>query len=1145
MYIGNNPLKVHPKQIGGSLIKIDGEGFYKISNYDQMRPFFMSIVSSTDLWMFISSTGGLSAGRKNPDQALFPYDTDDKISDNSEITGSKTILIIEKEGRSYLWEPFSDRYFGIYAIERNLYKSVNGDTILFEEINEDLKIRFQYRWSHAEKFGFIKHSIINNDGDLPVSVNVLDGIQNILPPGISKKFQSEKSNLVNAYKKSELIPEIGLGVYSLSSNIVDRPEPSESLKSTTVWSTGLQNCNFLISSIQLHHFRQGLGIKQETDVRAERGAYFLNKVIKLNKGGHQEWFLVAEVNQDAGKMAEIELLLKGKENISEILKENIQNSSQNLQKIVRESDGIQLTADQLSCTRHISNVTFNVMRGGIFDNGYQIERDDLLTYIKCYNKPVAKKFDIFLNALPQKVSHDDLIAETIKLGDQDLLRLCFEYLPLYFSRRHGDPSRPWNTFSIETKTSSGDRILNYEGNWRDIFQNWEALSVSYPNFVESMITKFLNASTADGYNPYRITRNGIEWEMTDPDDPWSFIGYWGDHQIIYLLKLLELSDKYHPGILVSFLNQSFYSFANVPYRIKSHEEILKNPYDTIIFDFELNAQIQNRVTEIGSDGKLVWTNNGSIKKVNLLEKLLIPLLAKFSNFIPEGGIWLNTQRPEWNDANNALVGYGVSMVTLYYIRRYIVFLNNLIGLYDQKALTISIELKAWFEEISEIFQQDQLTPDRPMDGRVRSKIVDQLGAAKDNYNTKIYTGFTEKNGAIGVAAVQTFFNRSLQVIDHTIKINKRNDQLYHSYNLLSIGDSHSCDLNHLYEMLEGQVAVLSSGSLSAIDAVELLDAMKQSKLFRKDQYSYILYPNRELAKFHKKNTIPKDLAIKSLLIGNLIENQNESLIYKDVKGEYHFNKEIKNAKDIDIILSQLSKAGNHALVDMEGVLIKEIFESMFSHKSFTGRSGTFYGYEGLNSIYWHMVSKLLLAVQENIYRAYDKSADKKIIDRLIEHYYQIRAGIGYSKSPELYGAFPTDPYSHTPGNKGVQQPGMTGQVKEDILSRFGELGVRVNNGKIQFSSVLLRKSEFIASKTMITEMGFPQILAKDFIAFSFCNIPFLYRVRTEKEKIIIHYHGNKLVEIEGLILEKDISKEIFNRDPKIKMVEVYLSPNLD
>ena len=28
-----------------------------------------------------------------------------------------------------------------------------------------------------------------------------------------------------------------------------------------------------------------------------------------------------------------------------------------------------------------------------------------------------------------------------------------------------------------------------------------------------MICRFLNASTADGYNPYRITRAGIDWEV--------------------------------------------------------------------------------------------------------------------------------------------------------------------------------------------------------------------------------------------------------------------------------------------------------------------------------------------------------------------------------------------------------------------------------------------------------------------------------------------------------------------------------------------------------------------------------------------------------------------------------------------------------
>ncbi len=90
-------------------------------------------------------------------------------------------------------------------------------------------------------------------------------------------------------------------------------------------------------------------------------------------------------------------------------------------------------------------------------------------------------------------------------------------MPLTFSRRHGDPSRPWNQFSIEIKNEDGTPKSDFQGNWRDIFQNWEALSISYPGYIENIISKFVNASTPDGYNPYRTMRNGIDWEAPDPE----------------------------------------------------------------------------------------------------------------------------------------------------------------------------------------------------------------------------------------------------------------------------------------------------------------------------------------------------------------------------------------------------------------------------------------------------------------------------------------------------------------------------------------------------------------------------------------------------------------------------------------------------
>jgi hypothetical protein len=116
--------------------QIEGEKFFKIENQDKLRPFFMSIVSDSNHWMFISSNGGLSAGRKNAEFALFPYYTDDKITEFADITGSKSIFQIEHNNEVILWEPFSDRFNEKYKLKRNIYKNLYGNKIIFEEIKK-------------------------------------------------------------------------------------------------------------------------------------------------------------------------------------------------------------------------------------------------------------------------------------------------------------------------------------------------------------------------------------------------------------------------------------------------------------------------------------------------------------------------------------------------------------------------------------------------------------------------------------------------------------------------------------------------------------------------------------------------------------------------------------------------------------------------------------------------------------------------------------------------------------------------------------------------------------------------------------------------------------------------------------------------
>jgi len=139
-------------------IETRGDRYFKILDCDALRPFFMSIVSDSDHWMFISSNGGLSAGRKNADHALFPYYTDDKITESAEITGSKSIFLVHHDGAQHIWEPFSSRYEGTHRTSRNLYKHIFGHKIIFEEINHDLQLTFQVEWNSSDKFGFVRKS---------------------------------------------------------------------------------------------------------------------------------------------------------------------------------------------------------------------------------------------------------------------------------------------------------------------------------------------------------------------------------------------------------------------------------------------------------------------------------------------------------------------------------------------------------------------------------------------------------------------------------------------------------------------------------------------------------------------------------------------------------------------------------------------------------------------------------------------------------------------------------------------------------------------------------------------------------------------------------------------------------------------------
>jgi hypothetical protein len=305
----------------------------------------------------------------------------------------------------------------------------------------------------------------------------------------------------------------------------------------------------------------------------------------------------------------------------------------------------------------------------------------------------------------------------------------------------------------------------------------------------------------------------------------------------------------------------------------------------------------------------------------------------------------------------------------------------------------------------------------------------------------------------------------------------------------------------------------------------------------------MLYADRPLSRFLEKNRIPAGAVEEIGLLRRMIAAKDERIVACDAEGCYRFNADFANVRDLDAQLDGLSSTYGDDVAAARASL-RALYETVFRHREFTGRSGSMFGFEGLGCIYWHMVSKLLLAVQENFFAALEGNATAEVCQRLGHLYYRVREGIGFNKTPAEYGAFPTDPYSHTPGHGGAQQPGMTGQVKEEVLSRFGELGLRVAGGEVRFDPSLLRAREFSAEARgfrFLDVAGQWQELTvpASGLAFTWCQVPIVYRLRNGRgSTLAITLQDGSTQTLPQASLPACLSADLFGRSGRIRQISL-------
>ena len=1146
----------------GRLVTEDGSEWYRIDHCDLLDPFLVNVVTPHDQWMFVSSSGALTAGRRSAEQALFPYETDDRLHRSGGRTGPLTLMRVG--GGSGAWEPFA-AHAPLGGVRRSLARAVEGDRLRFEERNESLGLTFRYTWSAAPEVGFVRScELVRHDGLPPVEVCLLDGLLDLLPAGVELAVQQSASSLVDAYRRCEYDPSTGIALFTLEALVSDRADPAESLRASLAWSHGLDDALgdpvVALSDRQMRRFRSGERLAPEHLLTGRKGAFLVSATVTADACTPVRWITVADVAADHARVSRLQRWLAAADDPGREVASAAAAARDELVRLAAAADGVQETGDRRAAVHHFANTLYNCMRGGVFTDDHRVGVADVARFVASRNRRAAARFERLAGELAPVAELGEL--RRAAGADADLARLISEYLPLTFSRRHGDPSRPWNRFLIGAEAEGANPA--YEGNWRDIFQNWEVLAHSFPGYAPSVVAKFLNASTLDGHNPYRMTGEGVDWEVPEPGS-WSNFGYWGDHQIVYLHRLAEVADRHDPDLLAGLLGHEGFSYADSPYRIKPYDEIVRDPKHTIEFDHDLHGEIETRTESVGSDGKLVMTDDEQVHHASLAEKLLVPALAKLSNLVPLGGIWLNTQRPEWNDANNALAGFGVSVVTVFHLRDYLAFVDGLLARAPVASVPISPAVAEWLRELSAAFDSHRdvlngVMPDSAAaddnggarglapgsvsdphrgsrvvtgpssDGIARRRLLDRLGRAFETYRDAVYRKAPAAAAPLDVAELRRLLAAARPHLDAVVAGARRSDGLVDAYRVLKLADG-AVDVEPLYLMLEGQVSLLGASDTDAESAVRIVDALFASPLYRADQQSFVLHPAAPRPSFLQKNRIPEDRVGPAVTA--LIE-ADTPVVQRDAHGNARFGPGMSNAADLAAALDALEPSLRLSPAERGDVL--DAYEAVFSHHAFTGRAQTMYRYEGIGCIYWHMVAKLLVALQQRIAAALDADPGDPAVDELIERYRRVRAGLGWLKPVRLHGAFPLEPYSHTPADAGAQQPGMTGTSKESVLLRWGELGVSVSGGCVQFRPVLLEPGEFLTEPRPWPPLGDGQRLEAGTLGFAYCGVPVVYRL-VEGEPWLRVTTASGTAAVAGSRLDRAASAALFARSGQIARID--------
>ena len=645
---------------------------FVVENYNQKKTFanFLPGVAGKmgiPLWAFYVNRGqGIAGyGLQDKNHPIMPFTPANKAYESAPLTGFRTFIKVNGE----VYEPF--KVDGTHPHKMEILPA----SFRLSETNETLGLTIEVTYfglSNMPLAGLVRHVTIKNISSEPMTIEVLDGIAEILPAGIQNEAFKSVSNLLASWIDVEHLDQ-DFAFYTLRSTTNDSSEVG-----------GVDAGNFYVGLVDNERVKPlvdtALVFGQNTT--KTQPTQFMVTSLEALKNANQ-----VTTNKIPCGFIPASKTLKADETLTISAVSGHVTSIEVLEKSLDALSNPHFVAEQLSESTQVIETLLN-----------DVSTDTALPLFDHYVK-------------------QNYLDNSLRGGYPEKIGNSIYHL---YSRRHGDLERDYNFFSLAPEYYSQGG-----GNFRDVCQNRRMDSFIHREVEAFNVHHFASLIQLDGYNP--LTVNGIVFELNKTIDQEALMKKLFKNHTEKILAFLK--KPYTPGNIVNFIEQEHIDakvsvkeyldtiiehstpsinaafgegywvdhFTYLIDLVENYESIYPDKMDALLYNDENYAYFDSPVTVKPQSEKIVLNNKACVRQYgslrhfdkeklkrlnmnphvanwskindeiytsNLFTKLLVLTLNKHSLLDPDGiGIEMEAEKPGWNDAMNGLpglLGSGVS-----------------------------------------------------------------------------------------------------------------------------------------------------------------------------------------------------------------------------------------------------------------------------------------------------------------------------------------------------------------------------------------------------------------------------------------------------------------------------------------------------